>query len=178
MEHHSNIVPWQILESELGVKVRVIPVMNDGELDLTAYRQLFSSRTKLVAITHVSNVLGTINPIKEMVDIAHYHGAVVVVDGAQAVPHMPVNVTELDCDFYVFSAHKAYGPTGVGILYGKKHLLEQMPPYQTGGDMIETVSLNERHLLNYLINLKQVLQQLQMLSVLKRLFNIYKNRFR
>jgi cysteine desulfurase / selenocysteine lyase len=142
MEHHSNIVPWHFLREKLGIIIKVIPVTDDGAVDIVAYQQLFSSRTKLVAITHASNVLGTINPVKEMTAIAHQHHALVLVDGAQAVPHMPVNVQELNCDFYLFSGHKLYAPTGNGVLYGKKILLDKMPPYQGGGGMIETVSFN------------------------------------
>lgn len=140
MEHHSNIVPWQMLQDQV---LRVIPVTDSGEIDLVAYEKLFTSRTKMVAITHASNVLGTINPIQEMVKIAHAHQVLVLVDGAQAFPHLPVNVQELDCDFYAFSSHKAYGPTGLGVLYGKSALLEKMPPYQGGGDMIERVSFEK-----------------------------------
>lgn len=143
MEHHSNIVPWHLLREKLGIVIKVIPVLDDGSLDLVAYQKLFTSRTKLVAITHASNVLGTVNPIKEMTALAHQHHALVLVDGAQAVPHMPVNVQELNCDFYVFSGHKLYAPTGSGVLYGKKQLLEKMPPYQGGGGMIETVSFDQ-----------------------------------
>lgn len=143
MEHHSNIVPWQILRKKIGVVIRVIPISDTGELDLDQYQQLFNARTKLVAITHASNVLGTINPIKKIIKLAHDHSVPVLVDGAQAFPHMPVDVQDLDCDFYAFSAHKAYGPTGVGILYGKKSLLESMPPYQGGGSMIERVSFDD-----------------------------------
>ncbi len=140
MEHHSNIVPWQLLANQCGLQLRVIPVTETGELDLTVYQQLFSSRTRLVAICHASNVLGTINPVKEMIALAHSHHVPVLVDGAQAFPHMPVDMRDLDCDFYTFSSHKAYGPTGVGVLYGKTALLEKMPPYQGGGSMIERVS--------------------------------------
>lgn len=143
MEHHSNIVPWQLLAEQCGLLLRVIPVLENGELDLKAYEKLFSSRTKMVAVTHVSNVLGTINPIKEMTQFAHKQGVPVLVDGAQAFPHMPVDVRDLDCDFYTFSSHKAYGPTGVGVLYGKTALLEKMPPYQGGGSMIERVDFNK-----------------------------------
>jgi cysteine desulfurase/selenocysteine lyase len=143
MEHHSNIVPWYLLKETIGIVIKVIPVTDDGALDLTAYKQLFSARTKMVAVTHASNVLGTINPIKEMTAIAHTHNVPVLIDGAQAVPHMPVDVQALDCDFYVFSVHKLYGPTGIGVLYGKKHLLDAMPPYQGGGDMIETVAFDK-----------------------------------
>ena len=143
MEHHSNIVPWTMLREQLGIELKIIPVTDAGALDLTVYSQLFSSRTKLVAVNHASNVLGTINPITEMTAIAHAHNVPVLVDGAQAVPHMPVNVQALNCDFYVFSAHKLYGPTGMGILYGKQALLNKMPPYQGGGDMIETVAFDK-----------------------------------
>lgn len=140
MEHHSNIVPWYLLKEQLGITLKVIPVTDAGELDLDAYKKLFSPRTKLVAVIHASNVLGTINPIKDMTTIAHEHQVPILIDGAQAVPHMPVNVRELDCDFYVFSAHKLYGPTGVGVLYAKKAILDKLPPYQGGGGMIETVA--------------------------------------
>ena len=140
MEHHSNIVPWQMLSEQCGAQLRVIPIFDTGEIDQEAYQTLFTSRTKMVAITQASNVLGTINPVKDMIKIAHAHDVPVLVDGAQAFPHMAVDVQDLDCDFYVFSSHKAYGPTGVGVLYGKTELLDKMPPYQGGGDMIETVS--------------------------------------
>jgi cysteine desulfurase/selenocysteine lyase len=140
MEHHSNIVPWQMLAEQIGTVLRIIPISQTGELDINAYKKLFSKRTKMVAVVHASNALGTINPIKEMVAIAHANQVPVLVDGAQAIPHMPVDVQELDCDFYAFSAHKAYGPTGIGVLYGKEKILERMAPYQGGGDMIETVS--------------------------------------
>lgn len=143
MEHHSNIVPWVMLKEQIGIELKIIPVTDAGEMDVEAYKKLFTPRTKMVAITHASNVLGTINPIKEMSRIAHEHQVYVLIDGAQAVPHMPVNVQELDCDFYVFSAHKLYGPTGIGVLYGKKSLLDKMPPYQGGGDMIETVAFDK-----------------------------------
>lgn len=143
LEHHSNIVPWYLLAQQIGVVLKVIPVTDNGEIDLQAYRNLFTTKTKLVAISHASNALGTINPVKEMTSIAHEHGAVVVIDGAQSIPHLPVNVTDIDCDFYVFSGHKMYGPTGIGIVYGKKALLDAMPPYQGGGDMIEMVSFNK-----------------------------------
>ena len=136
MEHHSNIVPWQILCQRRGTVLRVIPVTDDGRLDLDAYRRLFTDRTRLVSVAHVSNVLGTVNPVEEIIRIAHEHDVPVALDGAQAVPHLPVNVHELGCDFYAFSAHKVYGPTGVGILYGRERWLEQMPPYQGGGEMI------------------------------------------
>lgn len=143
MEHHSNIVPWQMVSELFGTVVKMIPVTDAGEIDLSAYQALFTPRTKMVAITHVSNVLGTINPIQTMIQLAHQHHAAVLVDGAQAIPHLPVNVQELDCDFYAFSSHKAYGPMGVGVLYGKQQWLEQMPPYKGGGDMIETVSFTQ-----------------------------------
>jgi cysteine desulfurase/selenocysteine lyase len=140
MEHHSNIVPWQMLADQVGANLRIIPINDAGEMDLDAYEKLFTERTKIVAITHASNALGTLNPIKQMVQIAHAHNVPVLVDGAQALPHLPVDVQDLDCDFYIFSSHKAYGPTGIGALYGKTALLEKMPPYQGGGDMIESVS--------------------------------------
>ncbi len=143
MEHHSNIVPWQMLSEQVGAKLKIIPISDKGEIDLAAYEKLISPHTKMVAVTHASNVLGTINPIKEMVKIAHAHQVPVLVDGAQAFPHMSVDVKDLDCDFYVFSAHKAYGPTGVGVLYGKEKWLEKMPPYQGGGNMIESVSFEK-----------------------------------
>jgi len=143
MEHHSNIVPWQMLSEQCGIKLQIIPMTDEGEIELAAYSSLFSPRTKMVALIHASNVLGTVNPIKKMIDIAHQHEVPVLIDGAQAFPHLPVNVQELDCDFYVFSAHKAYGPTGVGVLYGKTKWLEKMPPYQGGGDMIESVSFKK-----------------------------------
>ncbi|MBM4117320.1 cysteine desulfurase [bacterium] len=140
MEHHSNIVPWQLLCEQVGAKLVVAPIDDTGALDLAAWTALLSPRTKLVAAGHVSNALGTVNPIKTMVQRAHALGIPVVVDGAQAVPHLPIDVKDLDCDFYVFSGHKLYGPTGIGILYGKAELLEQLPPYQGGGDMIRSVS--------------------------------------
>ena len=140
MEHHSNIIPWQVLCQEKGARLRVIPISDAGELLMDEYESLLSSRTKLVAITHVSNVLGTVNPIKQIVEMAHSQGVPVLVDGAQATPHMPVDVQKLGCDFYVFSGHKIYGPTGIGVLYGKAELLEAMPPYQLGSDMIKSVT--------------------------------------
>jgi cysteine desulfurase/selenocysteine lyase len=143
MEHHSNIVPWQMLREQLGIKLKIIPISDEGELDLSAYEKLFSSRTKLVCIAHASNVLGTINPLKKIIEIAHAEKVPVLVDGAQAFPHLSVDMQALDCDFYTFSAHKAYGPTGVGVLYGKTALLEKMPPYQGGGSMIERVSFEK-----------------------------------
>ena len=140
MEHHSNIVPWQLLQSQKKIVLRVIPFSDDGVLDMQAYAALFNEHTRLVSVTHVSNVLGTVNPVKEMVQIAHAHGVPVMVDAAQSVPHFKVDVQELDCDFLAFSGHKVYGPTGIGVLYGRRELLEQMPPYQGGGEMISTVS--------------------------------------
>ena len=143
MEHHSNIVPWQLLCERSGAKLRVVPVKSDDTLDLKAYQELLTNKTKLVAVTHVSNVLGTINPIKEMIELAHKKNIPVLIDGAQAAPRMKVDVQALDCDFYVFSSHKMYGPTGVGVLYAKRKWLEKMPPYQGGGDMISTVSFDK-----------------------------------
>ena len=140
MEHHANIVPWQLLSRNKRVTLRVVPMDERGVLDLEAYGSLFNSHTRMVAVTHVSNVLGTVNPVKEMIAEAHRHGVPVLVDGAQAVAHMAVDVRDLDCDFYVFSSHKMYGPTGVGVLYGKRSLLEMMPPYQGGGEMIANVT--------------------------------------
>jgi len=143
IEHHSNIVPWYLLKEQIGIKLKIIPVNDDGTLDIEVYQQLFSARTKLVAITHASNVIGTINPIKEMAAISHAHEVPILVDGAQAVPHLPVNIKELDADFYVFSGHKLYGPTGIGVLYAKQKYLDLMPPYQGGGGMIETVAFDQ-----------------------------------
>lgn len=143
MEHHSNIVPWQLLAARKGIAIKVIPITDGGELDMTGYKSLFSERTRLVSVTHVSNVLGTINPIKELIAIAHEHQVPVMVDGAQAVPHMEVDVQDLDADFYAFSAHKMYGPTGVGVLYGKEKWLDRLPPYQGGGEMIRSVSFEK-----------------------------------
>ena len=140
MEHHSNIIPWQVLCQEAGAHLRVIPISDAGELLIDEYEKLLTPRTKLVAITHVSNVLGTVNPIEQIVEIAHNRGVPVLVDGAQAVPHMAVDVQKLGCDFYVFSGHKIYGPTGIGVLYGKSELLEAMPPYQLGSEMIKSVT--------------------------------------
>lgn len=143
MEHHSNIVPWQLQEQRKGIVLKVIPMTDEGVLDLQAYEQLFSECTKLVSVMQVSNVLGTINPVKEMIRIAHEHGVPVMVDGAQSVPHFAVDVQDLDCDFLAFSGHKVYGPTGVGVLYGKEKWLDKMPPYQGGGEMIEHVSFEK-----------------------------------
>ncbi len=143
MEHHSNIVPWQILCEEKGAKLRVIPINDSGELIWEEFEKLLNSRTKIVAVTHVSNALGTINPVRRIVDEAHRANVPVLVDGAQAVPHLEVDVQALDCDFFVFSGHKIYGPTGIGILYGKSALLDAMPPYQGGGDMISSVTFEK-----------------------------------
>jgi cysteine desulfurase/selenocysteine lyase len=143
MEHHSNIVPWQMLCEEKGAKLRVAPINDRGELLLDEYERLLGPGTRIAAVSHVSNALGTINPLKEMIRMAHARGVPVLVDGAQAVPHMRVDVQDLDCDFYAFSAHKMYGPTGMGVLYGKSELLEAMPPYQGGGDMISSVTFEK-----------------------------------
>jgi SufS family cysteine desulfurase len=143
MEHHSNIVPWQHITKETGARIVVAPFHDSGEMDLLAYERLFNKRTRMVAITHVSNALGTINPVKEMVATAHRHGVVALIDGAQSTPHFPVDVQEIGADFYVLSSHKIFGPTGVGVLFGKKYLLEEMPPWQGGGNMIESVSFEE-----------------------------------
>ncbi len=140
MEHHSNIVPWQLLCEQTGAKLRVIPITDEGELILEEYGKLLNANTRMVALVHVSNVLGTINPVKQMIQMAHSMDIPVLLDGAQAVPHVAVDVQDLDCDFYAFSGHKLFGPTGIGLLYGKAKWLEQMPPYQGGGDMISTVS--------------------------------------
>ncbi len=143
LEHHSNIVPWQLIAEQTGAQIKVIPINELGELDLEAYAQLLSPRTRIVAIGHVSNALGTINPVKAMIADAHAVGAIVLVDGAQAAPHLPIDVQDLDCDFYVLSSHKMFGPTGTGVLYGRKQLLEAMPPYQGGGDMIASVTFEK-----------------------------------
>lgn len=143
MEHHSNIVPWQLQAARLGVAVRVIPMNDEGELDMEAYAGMFTERTKIVSVAHVSNVLGTVNPVREMIRIAHSHGVPVLIDGAQSTPHFKVDVQELDCDFFAFSGHKIYGPTGIGVLYGKEEWLERMPPYQGGGEMIESVTFEK-----------------------------------
>jgi len=143
MEHHSNIVPWQIVCRQTGAVLRVIPISDDGELLLDEYEKLLGPRTRLVAVTHVSNALGTINPVREIIAAARRHGAAVLIDGAQAAAHLEIDVAELDCDFYAFSGHKMFGPTGIGILYGRRELLEQMPPYQGGGDMIRSVTFEE-----------------------------------
>lgn len=143
LEHHSNIVPWQLLCHQVGANLKVAPINQAGEVDLEAFARLIGPRTRLVSVAHVSNALGTINPVREMVTLAHEQGVPVIVDGAQAVPHLAVDVQELDCDFYVFSGHKIYGPTGIGALYGKEELLAEMRPYQGGGDMIESVTFEK-----------------------------------
>ena len=143
MEHHANIVPWQLLQRNKRLRISVVPMNAAGELDINAYEDMFSDDTRFVSIAHVSNMLGTINPVKQMIEIAHRHNVPVLIDGAQAIPHMKVDVRYLNADFYAFSAHKMYGPSGVGVLYGKKHLLEKMPPYQGGGEMIGTVSFDK-----------------------------------
>jgi cysteine desulfurase/selenocysteine lyase len=143
MEHHSNIVPWQMLRDQIGIVLKIIPMNTSGELLLDEYEKLLTPKTKLVSIVHVSNALGTVNPIKKMIDMARQHKALVLIDAAQSIAHMPIDVQMLDCDFLVFSSHKLYGPTGVGVLYGKQALLDQMPPWQGGGDMIKTVSFEK-----------------------------------
>ncbi|MDD7079832.1 MAG: cysteine desulfurase [Prevotella sp.] len=143
MEHHSDIVPWQLLRERKGIVIKVIPMTDEGELDMAAYEQLFTPRTRLVCVAQVSNVLGTINPVKRMAEIAHAHGAHLLVDGAQSVPHFQVDVQDIDCDFLVFSGHKVYGPTGIGVLYGREDLLDRMPPYQGGGEMIARVTFEK-----------------------------------
>jgi len=140
MEHHSNIVPWQLQAARYGFRLRVIPMTDEGELLIDDYRKLFNEHTRLVSVAHVSNVLGTVNPVKEIIEIAHSNGVPVLIDGAQSTPHFAVDVKALDADFYVFSGHKMYGPTGIGVLYGKERWLEQLPPYQGGGEMIDSVS--------------------------------------
>lgn len=139
MEHHSNIVPWQLLQERKGIRLRIIPINDRGELLLDEYEKLFNKRTRIVAVTHVSNVLGTVNPVKQIAAVAHAYGVPVLVDGAQSVPHIAVDVQDMDCDFFVFSGHKVYGPTGIGVLYGKESLLNELPPYQGGGEMIKNV---------------------------------------
>ena len=142
MEHHANIVPWQLLEKRVGIRLRVVPILADGSLDMEAYRSMLGERTRIVSVCHVSNVLGTVNPVAEIVRLGHEAGAVVMIDGAQAIAHTPVDMQALDADFYAFSAHKMYGPTGIGVLYGRRRLLELMPPYQGGGEMISHVSFD------------------------------------
>lgn len=143
MEHHSNIVPWQIVCEMLGAKLIIIPITDQGEIDLRVFGKLLTPKTKLVSLVHVSNSLGTVNPVKKIIEMAHRVGARVLIDGAQAIPHIPVDVQELDCDFYAFSGHKVYGPTGIGVLYGKSSLLDELPPYQGGGDMIRSVTFEK-----------------------------------
>ncbi len=143
MEHHSNIVPWQLLANRKGTKIKVIPINDRGELIIDEYKKLFNEHTRIVSVTHVSNVLGTINPIDDIIRIAHSHGVPVLIDGAQSTPHIKIDVQTLDCDFFAFSGHKMYGPTGIGVLYGKEEWLEKMPPYQGGGEMIDTVSFEK-----------------------------------
>jgi len=140
MEHHSNIVSWQLLQARQGIRLRILPITDDGQLKMDEYEKLFNERTKIVSITHVSNVLGTINPVKDIIRIAHEHGVPVLIDGAQSTPHMPIDVQELGCDFFAFSGHKIYGPTGIGVLYGKEEWLDRIPPYMGGGEMIKNVS--------------------------------------
>lgn len=143
MEHHSNIVPWQLQAAKRGIAIRVIPMNEKGELNIDEFRNLFNERTKFVSVTHVSNVLGTINPVKEIISIAHEHGVPVMVDGAQSAPHFRIDVQDMDCDFFAFSGHKMYGPTGIGVLYGKEDWLDRLPPYQGGGEMIESVTFEK-----------------------------------
>ena len=143
MEHHSNIVSWQLQAARKGIVLKVIPMNDKGELLIDEYEKLFSSRTRIVSVAHVSNVLGTVNPMKEIIKIAHAHGVPVLVDGAQSIPHLPVDVKDLDADFFVFSGHKVYGPTGIGVLYGKENWLDRLPPYQGGGEMIKNVSFEK-----------------------------------
>jgi cysteine desulfurase/selenocysteine lyase len=145
LEHHSNIVPWQILCGQVGARLRVVPINHDGEIVMDEYRRLLNERTKFVAVAHVSNALGTVVPVKEMIGLAHERRVPVLLDGAQAVPHLKVDVRDLDCDFYAFSGHKMFGPTGVGVLYGRAELLDKMPPYQGGGDMISLVTFEKTH---------------------------------
>ena len=143
LEHHSNIVPWQMIAEETGAILKVIPIDDEGVIDLEAFKKMLSEKTKMVSIIHVSNALGVINPVEEIIKLSHEKNALVLLDGAQSAVHLDIDVTQLDCDFFVFSAHKIYGPTGVGVLYGKKHLLEAMPPYQGGGEMIKEVSFEK-----------------------------------
>lgn len=143
MEHHSNIVPWQIQAARRGIAIKVIPINDKGELDMESYAALFNERTKIVSVAHVSNVLGTVNPVKDIIRIAHEHNVPVLIDGAQSTPHFKVDVQDMDCDFFAFSGHKIYGPTGIGVLYGKEKWLDSMPPYQGGGEMIESVTFEK-----------------------------------
>ena len=143
MEHHSNIVPWQLLAERKGIRLRIIPITDEGELMMDEYERLFTEKTRLVSVMHVSNVLGTVNPVRRIIDIAHSHGVPVLIDGAQSTPHFAVDMQELDCDFFAFSGHKIYGPTGIGVLYGKEEWLDRLPPYQGGGEMIKNVSFEK-----------------------------------
>lgn len=143
LEHHSNIVPWQLAQNRKGIKLRVIPITDEGNICLDEYEKLFTNRTRIVSVAHVSNVLGTTNPVKEMIEIAHAHGVPVLIDGAQSTPHMAVDVQQLDCDFFAFSGHKMYGPTGIGVLYGREKWLDRLPPYMGGGEMIKRVSFEQ-----------------------------------
>lgn len=157
MEHHSNIVSWQLQAARKGIVLKVIPMNDRGELLIDEYEKLFSSRTRIVSVAHVSNVLGTVNPVKEIIKIAHAHGVPVLVDGAQSIPHLPVDVQDLDADFFVFSGHKVYGPTGIGVLYGKENWLDRLPPYQGGGEMIKNVSFEKLRSMSFRLSLKQEL---------------------
>ena len=143
MEHHSNIVSWQLVQARKGIRLRVIPITDEGELCLDEFEQMFNEHTRMVSVTHVSNVLGTVNPVKRIVEIAHAHDVPVLIDGAQSTPHFPVDVQAIDCDFFAFSGHKIYGPTGVGVLYGKESWLDRLPPYMGGGEMIRNVSFEQ-----------------------------------
>lgn len=174
MEHHSNIVPWQLLAAKRGIAIKVIPMNDKGELLLDEYRQLFSERTRIVSVAHVSNVLGTVNPVKEMIAFAHEQGVPVLVDGAQSIPHMPVDVQDLDADFFVFSAHKVYGPTGVGVLYGKEEWLDRIPPYQGGGEMIQHVSFEKLLSTNCLSSSKPVRRIISVLPDLPKLWTTFR----
>jgi cysteine desulfurase/selenocysteine lyase len=168
LEHHSNIVPWQMLCEDTGAKLRVAPINDNGEVEPEEFARLLSDKTKIASISHISNALGTVNPVKYMIELAHRHGVPVLVDGAQAVPHLRVDVRDLDADFYAFSAHKVFGPTGLGILYGKTRLLGSMPPYQGGGDMIKSVTFEKTIFNDIRINLKQELRILPVRSVWRR----------
>ncbi len=165
MEHHSNIVPWQLQAAKKGIAIRVIPINDKGEINLDEFANLFTERTKIVSIAQVSNVLGTVNPVKEMIKIAHEHGVPVMVDGAQSTPHFAVDVQDMDCDLFAFSGHKIYGPTGIGVLYGKEEWLDKLPPYQGGGEMIESVSFEKTTLKNCLSSSRQVLLTMWLLTV-------------
>lgn len=174
MEHHSNIVPWQMVAAKKRAKLVVAPIHDNGELDLFSFQKLLNSKTKIVALPHISNVLGTINPIEEIVKMAHKVGAVVVVDGAQGAPHLSIDVEKLGCDFYAFSGHKLYGPNGIGILFGRKELLEKLPPYQGGGDMIDQVTFEKTTYNVPPSNLKQAHPSLLRRSPLEQLSSLLK----